>query len=776
MNKIKEIKLGRQAWCSIIIIEIILLCVCCFAYGNREFGEFSFTQDDLHYESGASGFYLDRSYDYRYMATPEFILPKGLYTIDVQYESSDGMAAAVEVQYANVGHNEYDNGLSGKIILPDSDHVSCDFRVKYSDRPMQARASLFADAQDGDYVLIKNIHIFPSPVNARNFLFRATVIFLAVDLLLLLYSIKDRLRINDVSNNHIKALIILIFVSSLPLLVNYLFRDAHDLRFHLTRIEGIKEGLQQGMFPVKIQPGWLAGNGYAVSVFYGDLFLYIPAVLRIFGVSIQASYQFYVLLVNIATVLIAYYCFRGMSNSKTGLVCTVVYTLNIYRLVCIYTRAAVGEYTAMVFTPLVLYGLWKIYTLPEEAKEHERSWITITVGCVGIFLSHIITTEMTACFIIIAAVILWRKTFRKKTFLVLCRAAAVTILLTCWFLGPFLDYMLNETFMVNRPGNYEAYMMENRSVYLAQLFITEYSVKGGSTSFLEGIRNEMPLTVGLAALSALAIWFYLCAGHKERGKSERKTEYFAVFLCLLSLGLTTWLFPYTWLVARFPVLARIVTSIQYPWRFFSIAGIMLAYLVCLILKKEWIGPDKKKLLIGLLFALSFSQGFLYMSKCLSEYSSYHVYQSGNLSTYDVIGGEYFPENSEVSGSKEGCYNDLTLNADTITIEDWHRDNGAVKVSLVNHADNIQQIEVPLLLYKGYHAITDRGEELAISPGESYRISVSVPAGFSGTIRVGFCEPWYWRVCELISLCSLIGMFLYSVIKKHRRNIAGKLGN
>lgn len=768
MNKTKGIKMGGQAWGGVIIIEIILFCVCCFAYGNREFGEISFTQDDLHYESGAGGFYLDRSNEHGYTSTPEFILPKGLYTVDVQYESSGSMAAEIEVQYANVSHNEYDNGLSGKIISVNPDHVSCDFRVKYNDRPMQVRGSLSVDALDGDYVSVKNIHIAPSPVNVRNLVFRLAVIFLTADLLIILYSIRDRFHVDGETKKHIKVLVILIFLSSIPLLTNYLFRDAHDLRFHLTRIEGIKEGLQYGMFPVKIQPGWLAGNGYAVSVFYGDLFLYIPALLRIFGVSIQASYQFYVFLVNIATVFTAYYCFRRMSSSKTGLVCTVVYTLNIYRLVCIYTRAAVGEYTAMVFTPLVLYGLWEIYTLPEESKEHEKSWIPLTIGCVGIFLCHIITTEMTAIFVIITAVILWKKTFRKKTFLILCKTVVVTVLLTCWFSVPFLDYMVNETFAVNRPGSYDAYSIEDNSVFLAQLFIIDYSVKGGSTNFLEGIRNEMPLTVGLSALSAIVIWFYLCAGHKERDNSERRNEYFAVFLCLFSLGLTTWLFPYTWLVARFPVLAKIVTSIQYPWRFFSIAGIMLAYLVCLILQKEWIGINKKKLFTGLLFALSFSQGLLYMSNCLSEYSPYHVYQSGNLSTYDVIGGEYFPENSEVSGNKEGCVNELTFNSDALTVHDWHRDGGAVEVSLTNHSDSTQQMEVPLLLYKGYRAMTDSGEELAISPGEWYRLSVSVPANFSGTVRTEFREPWYWRISELISLVVSAGLILYLFLRRRMK--------
>ena len=227
-------------------------------YGNRESVDLGFTQDNLLYETGESGFYLDKLYDHTYAATPEFVLPKGLYTVEVQYERSDRSAAEIEVQYVNEQHNEYDNGLSGKIILVDSVSVSRDFRIKYSDRPIQVRGSLTPDAAGEDYILIKNIHIVSSTVNMRNILFCLLTVFLAIDLLLLLYNLRDK--------------------------------------------------------------------------------------FRIFGASIQASYQFYVLLVNAATVLLSYYCFKGMSNANTGLACYVIYTLNIYRLVCVNTRAAVGEY------------------------------------------------------------------------------------------------------------------------------------------------------------------------------------------------------------------------------------------------------------------------------------------------------------------------------------------------------------------------------------------------------------------------------------------------
>lgn len=761
-------KLSKPAWWCVIAIEVLLICACCLIYRKKEPIELSFTQDDLIYESGESGFYLDSSYDHLYIETPEFNLPKGYYTVEAEYERSDNfLATALEVQYE--GHRydgeytreTYNNALSGRIILIDPHNASCDFRVKYDDWPMQVRGYLTDEWEHDPYILIRNIRIVSSPVTARHSMFCLAIFFLAADLLLLLYSNKDKFQFGDESKKHIKVLAFLILTTSIPLMMDYLF-ITHDLKFHLTRIEGIKEGLLYGMFPVRIQPGWLNGHGYAASIFYGDLFLYISAALRIVGVSLQDSYKFYIFLVNTATVLIAYYCFRRMSNAKTGLVCTVVYTLNIYRLVCIYTRGAVGEYTAMVFLPLVLYGFWKIYMLPEESKEHKNSWATVSAGCCGIFVSHMISTEMTAFFAMLAAIILWRKTFRKKTFFVLCKSVAVTVLLTCWFLIPFMDYMLTESFLLHSKIGYSPYMLEDRSVFISQFFMTDFSVADASYSFLDGLNNEMPLTPGLSALSALAFWVFLCVGKKEREKEERKTEYFAVFLCLLSLMMTTWLFPYTWLVSKVPALSRSISSIQYPWRFFTVAGIMLAYLVCVILKKEWIEVNKKKLFIAMLFGLSFGQGLSYMGKCLHEYTPYRAYQESNLSTYDLMGAEYLP----MDASSEGYVDDLTLCSDAVAVADWYRDHGAVVVFLTNNGAEPAQVEVPLLLYKGYHAISGSGEELEISKGASGCISVSVPAGFAGNFKVEFKEPWYWRMSELISLTTLLCLVLYPCIKNH----------
>ena len=143
--------------------------------------------------------------------------------------------------------------------------------------------------------------------------------------------------------------IIFIIAVSIPLMNDFLIRG-HDIYFHLMRIEGLAQGMQNGQFPVKIQPVWYDDYGYAVSVFYGDLFVYLAAFLRLLGFSLQNAYKGYLVFCNMATLMIAGYSFgKIFRNPYIGAFGGFLYSMSAYRLVNLYTRGAVGEYTGMMF-------------------------------------------------------------------------------------------------------------------------------------------------------------------------------------------------------------------------------------------------------------------------------------------------------------------------------------------------------------------------------------------------------------------------------------------
>ena len=119
---------------------------------------------------------------------------------------------------------------------------------------------------------------------------------------------------------------------------------------------------------------------------------------------------------------------------------------------------------------------------------------------------------------------------------------------------------------------------------------------------------------------------------------------------------------------------------------------------------------------------------------------------------EVSNAEYLPYGSDVND-----YVPMpTYDPGVLQVSAWNSAEDGVHVTLANLTGQEQKIEVPLVYYKGYHAWAD-GEELATEPGTSSRITVRIPSGFEGEILVGFREPWYWRICEAVSLLMLLGI-------------------
>ena len=73
--------------------------------------------------------------------------------------------------------------MSDAVNLSDFSDLSCDFRVGYGSRTMQVRGRMGGDAEEGDYILLRNIRIVSSPITVRNRLFHIAVFFVVLDIL-----------------------------------------------------------------------------------------------------------------------------------------------------------------------------------------------------------------------------------------------------------------------------------------------------------------------------------------------------------------------------------------------------------------------------------------------------------------------------------------------------------------------------------------------------------------------------------------------------------------
>lgn len=151
-------------------------------------------------------------------------------------------------------------------------------------------------------------------------------------------------------------------ITSFPFFYNKIFLAPDDYMFHLLRIEGIKVGLENGIFPIRVNPYFLNGYGYGDGLFYPNLTLYFSAILRVLGFHPITVFKIFVIVLNFLSIVCFYFVTMKISQSRySGLIGAVFYAFASYRLIDILFRTGFGEAQSFLFTPLIILGLYNIF-------------------------------------------------------------------------------------------------------------------------------------------------------------------------------------------------------------------------------------------------------------------------------------------------------------------------------------------------------------------------------------------------------------------------------
>ena len=685
--------------------------------------------------------------------TPPFEMKRGIYTVSVDYEcQGNGSTSDVLAQSYGIYNRMAQYVKSDQNRLKSGRHtVNYHVYTSYKCEEIQIRNTFNKEAsKEGDYLSVKHVSIQYSPLSYIRDIGLLLLLLILADVLI--WTVKT--HIYEQTKLTGLCLTAIILISSYPLFVNYLL-SGHDLEFHLMRIEGLKCGLESGMFPVRIQPLWLDGHGYAVSIFYSDLFLYIPVLLRFLGLPVFQAYKAYIFIINGATAIIAYYSFKILSGSrKAGIAASCFYTLFPYRLVNNYIRAALGEYTAMTFLPLVLCGFYEVYTKTKENKPSLRGCFMIILGLTGIIQSHVLTCEMIAVFIIAICAVLFRRTFSRDIFLRLAGSATVTVVLNLWYLIPFLDYYRLK-FNVNDAGH--IHWMEGiqqNALYPAQLLTTVYSGTGSSTGLWNGMKGEMPFGIGLASFIIIFLFLAGIVTRKEGFREKKNILCFAC--CCTSLFLTTYLFPYDFIRILAGNLESLIINLQFPWRFLSMAGIFLTWLTVIVIcqGEKHVGGFRLKCFISALCLFICYQSLCQMNEKLNADSPRWIYDTGGLNTNFIMGEEYLPQ-----GTDKNLLVDGVVSTSSDLKVQINRSGGKLNAQVHSESDRQEYVMIPLLYYGGYVAEDTEHHSIKVSKGENNCISLEIPPYYEGTIKVWFRESVLWRCSEWISLAAWAGFVI-----------------
>lgn len=532
----------------------------------------------------------------------------------------------------------------------------------------------------------------------------------------------------------------------LPFLTGEL-HTADDLRFHLTRIANVAEELQNGQFPVRMFTAMLNGYGYATPLYYCDLFLYLPAVLYNCMLPLQLCYQIYGVLVTALTVVSCYGSLRHLcQREEICLTCTAVYVLSAYRLSNVFERAAVGEYTAMVFLPLVLWGLVNTYTKEPPTL---RDTVPLIAGMAGLVMCHVLSMEMVCLFLVLFALLAARKTFRPARLWALVRAALVTIALGLWFLLPMLQSMLTQKVAVT--GRYSMEFQNNGSSLfelLSPVPLREISVNGA--------RTILGLGVLLAALLACGVLWQRKALRLPEGALLWVLRY-SVAIGVVASVFSLKIFPWNTLFSRFEgtVIHKVFGMIQFPWRYLCIATLLfcVAALAALELLHQVNSRYGKAAMAVLLAGTLLYAGAFYEEMGAEDAWSLKAYQSSVSDNLWISGGEY-----TLSNEVDYYYARPQPQQDSLLVKWYDKTDGVAHITLENTADTEASVVLPIIDYGNYRAVDDaQGKELPLSTSENSLLVLTVPGGYSGAVSVAYHEPLLWRVAELISLMTAVAL-------------------
>lgn len=684
------------------------------------------------------------------LRTPAISLPAGNYYATVEYAYRPTKTAEGRAHHSNIQIRDEANSMAvseGAMVLDERSNTQTVLLSVY--QKTDTAYIVFHD--DGGTYTVGGITLVQCMSYAALWAVWLAVIFAMIDAVLLLVIPASPLYRGPATAIVLLVLACAVVFVSAPLLHEGVDTTKADSIFHLDRIEGIVQGLRDGQFPVRVNGMAKSGYGYANSLFYGELFLYFPAVLRLLGVSIQDAYRAYAVGFHILTAVIAYRSFRPIFGRKAALIGTVLYLFAPYRLHKYYDLLAVGEYTAMAFLPAIVYGLWLLYHGEPDKRQRRKAVVVLTLAYSALIQCHMITTEIAVLAGAVVCLIEWRKTFQPRTLLCWLQAVGLAVLLNLWFLLPFLTTMATGLY-----SRVSSTYIQSEGLLVSELLCDA----NGST-------------VGLPILLCAVFTVAVLITASQYPARWRRITCISAAIGAAALALSLDAFPWN-AINDIPVLGVVLQIIQFPWRYCAlgtIAWIVAAMAaVCALREMGWADWGTKAagacMAAGVMCATLYFYNLIPSMPEVAMVDTSQLYYYSNYSPESnilmLMDGLYLPKT--VIQTKDGFEtpNQFT----TVTTGDFSRENGGT--TAVEYTEYLGQegyVEFPLLYYPGYTVVEGEGTVVQSSNG---LVGVVVPANSSGRLAVAFREPKRWLLADAVSAVTALAFAGCVICGKRRK--------
>lgn len=748
MEAMRVFKIKDKIFTALIVIELLLVLLVlpgCFK-----------TDEMVNYILGEDIYELtvweEDGLTFRSETEP---LKRGVYRVEVYSKLSEGQSMYVkyaeEAAYTKTFQSNGVNIEAGNDIMR--------FEVYAWDNvPAAHLKCVFRNA---DALALDRIEVYKTAQGSIMALLMMLLVFGVVDGL---YIYRKRVLAGEISTRKqivFWALIGGIILGYFPYLTDY-FSIGADTLYHLQRISHLGDSLLAGgSFPIRVESEWLCDHGYATSLFYGDLLLYVPALLYMAGFSVMTAYKFMVLLTVIATELIAYFCIRKCVKNDWAALCgALMYQIMPLHIYNIYSRSAVGEIQAIIFLPLIFAGMYLMFTEDAEGKEYKKIKWYIIVGLAGVMQTHLISTAMAGIFILVMCFIHLKKTFTPKTFVQLAEAAITSVLLSAWFVIP-LVYMMNiDTYYLEK---LEAQTVQARGLYFAAYF--QFLPNMGTAQ--TGMYHCEPAQLGAGAILLLGLFFILSL---KRKKYNKDTMFWAV-LTVVTLVMSSQYLPWD-AISKLPLIGYIVLALQFPTRWMALASVFVSFFTAFYVKDILDAKHvKEQITLAVIAVITVFSAVYHVNDIAYQSTAIYLHAAENMGTVSVGNGEYLLEEALITD----IYYHKPVAEAGLEYGSYELDGTTIEIELNNTTSEVKHVELPLMGYKGYAVESEDGAlpvpTITEETGAHGDLRLEVAGGFSGKIKVFYKGATIFRVSEIVSLITAgaVVVLYFRDKRKKRRN-------
>ncbi|MBQ6517112.1 MAG: hypothetical protein IJI14_00235 [Anaerolineaceae bacterium] len=562
-----------------------------------------------------------------------------------------------------------------------------------------------------------------------------------------------------------QMLIFLIFLTlctSFPFFTGNSYVEGDDLYYHLTTLRGIAASLKAGHFPVRIILEALNNYGYGSGFYYPNLFLTFPAMLILLGFEAMEAYEIFVGLCSFSALLTMFLTIRKISQSERAACAgTILYAFAAYRLIDIYYRAALGEIQAFVFLPLIIYGLWEIFTT------HPERWWIFALAFTGLLGCHMISLSIAGIFAAIWALLHARIIFSdKKIFFALLKSVLLTVLLGAYFLLPMLEQNAANDLKIKSImldplhssfGQYTPWKSLFRFFYDWNYKETVEHIYPSWWNYGISVRYVYPgwslLLIPLLRLLTL---------RSPQNRVMRIADELSIF-GFLAMIICTDIFPWQFFL---PLLFRI----QFAWRIMMISTVLLC-VSCGIYTAQLADkflPGKPRLLqLAPVFLLSICVGLpILIETQMHRMTDMDEYRRVERSSF-LHGAEYLPNGFDRNAAEKNGDN-VICDVPGFMMHSGSR-KGLTFTFDYSLPENTPEalMHVPFTYYAGYHAyLTDSDgttQQIPVFRDEHGLTALTIAGVTEGTVSVRFDKTAFQKAGDMISLASLL-FCLFCIIK------------